>query len=76
MKLINCIDNAALWLVLYVKSKNIDNFKIIKSNVRENGSYVFSVTYTWKLNAWDKVVNKDICVVYNADTKTFETADI
>ena len=77
MEFTNCVDNAALWLInAVILYTNCKNFEIIKSETLDNGTYVFSVTYVWMLNGWDKNVSKDIHVIYNPEKKTFFTADL
>lgn len=77
MELINCLNNAALWLVNYIATKTTyKDFEIVKSDQVNDGVYVFTVKYTWNLNGWDKGVCKDVHVIYNKEKQMFVTADV
>ena len=77
MELNDFVASAKAWLIDYVETNtNLNNFSVVKLNVASNGVCVFSVKYSWTLNGWEKNVEKDVYVIYNAEKKTFFTADL
>lgn len=63
-------------LIEYVNDKtNYFNFNIVKTNKavtidKNKILFVFQCKYKWRLNAWDKDVNREIFVVYNIKTNS------
>lgn len=60
----NCIKDAQKYLEELAAKKKLKNFVVKEGRAHTNLSYMFTVSYTWTLNSWDKNTETEVIVIY------------